>query len=52
MTKAIPQSNQATFGALANGVTLMQANFSDHAFERHSHDCPIWPPWRACRACI
>ena len=31
--------NQATFGALANGVTLMQANFSDHAFERHSHDC-------------
>lgn len=40
MTKAIPQSvNQATFGALTNGVTLMQANFSDHAFERHSHDC-------------
>lgn len=31
--------NQATFGALANGVTLMQASFSDHAFERHSHDC-------------
>jgi len=31
--------NHATFGALANGVTLMQANFSDHAFERHSHDC-------------
>lgn len=40
MTKAIPQSvNQATFGALTNGVTLMQASFSDHAFERHSHDC-------------
>lgn len=31
--------NQATFGALASGVTLMQARFSDHAFERHSHDC-------------
>ena len=31
--------NHATFGALANGVTLMQASFADHAFERHSHDC-------------
>jgi len=31
--------NHATFGTLANGVTLMQASFSDHAFERHSHDC-------------
>jgi len=31
--------NQAIFGALANGVTLMRADFSDHAFERHSHDC-------------
>lgn len=31
--------NHATFAALANGVTLMQASFSDHAFERHSHDC-------------
>lgn len=31
--------NYATFGALTNGVTLMQASFSDHAFERHSHDC-------------
>lgn len=30
--------NQATFGALANGVTLMQADFADHAFERHSHE--------------
>lgn len=30
--------NQATFGALAGGVTLMRADFSDHAFERHSHD--------------
>lgn len=34
-----PTVNQATFGALANGVTLMQADFADHAFERHSHDC-------------
>jgi AraC-like DNA-binding protein len=32
-------ANHATFGALANGVTLMQASFTDHAFERHSHDC-------------
>ena len=31
--------NEATFAALANGVTLMQASFADHAFERHSHDC-------------
>lgn len=31
--------NEAIFGALANGVTLMRANFADHAFERHSHDC-------------
>lgn len=31
--------NHATFATLANGVTLMQASFSDHAFERHSHDC-------------
>jgi AraC-like DNA-binding protein len=31
--------NQAIFGELANGVTLMRADFSDHAFERHSHDC-------------
>lgn len=30
--------NGATFGALANGVTLMQADFADHAFERHSHE--------------
>lgn len=33
--------NQATFGALSNGVTLMQADFADHAFERHSHDCYV-----------
>lgn len=31
--------NQAIFGELGNGVTLMRADFSDHAFERHSHDC-------------
>lgn len=31
-------ANDATFSALANGVTLMQASFTDHAFERHSHD--------------
>jgi AraC-like DNA-binding protein len=30
--------NQAIFDALAGGVTLMRANFSDHAFERHSHE--------------
>jgi len=30
--------NDATFSALANGVTLMRASFTDHAFERHSHD--------------
>ncbi|WP_306393776.1 AraC family transcriptional regulator [Telluria beijingensis] len=34
-----PPVNQATFGALAAGVTLVQADFSDHAFERHAHDC-------------
>lgn len=33
--------NHATFGALANGVTLMRADFSDHVFERHSHDCYV-----------
>ncbi len=31
--------NRATFASLANGVTLMQASFADHVFERHSHDC-------------
>ena len=30
--------NDTTFSALAGGVTLMQASFTDHAFERHSHD--------------
>ncbi len=31
--------NDAVFTTLAGGVTLMQASFADHAFERHSHDC-------------
>jgi AraC-like DNA-binding protein len=31
--------NQAVFSPLAEGVTLMQAQFTDYAFERHSHDC-------------
>ena len=30
--------NDTTFSALASGITLMQASFTDHAFERHSHD--------------
>lgn len=30
--------NDATFSALTGGVTLMLASFTDHAFERHSHD--------------
>lgn len=33
------KENQATFRACASGVTVMQASFSDHTFERHSHDC-------------
>ena len=42
MSKSSRQTaNQATFGALANGVTLMRADFSDHVFERHSHDCYV-----------
>jgi AraC-like DNA-binding protein len=40
MSTDSPQAvNHATFSLLANGVTLMQASFADHAFERHSHDC-------------
>jgi AraC-like DNA-binding protein len=31
--------NQVQLTPLAQGVTLMQARFTDHAFERHSHDC-------------
>jgi len=38
-TGSTPTTNLATFGTLANGVTVMQADFADHAFERHSHDC-------------
>jgi len=34
-----PAVNETRFAALSDGVTLMQANFTDHAFERHSHDC-------------
>ena len=33
------KENQATFRTCASGVTVMQASFSDHTFERHSHDC-------------
>jgi len=35
----LSDGNQVQFVALAPGVTLMQARFTDHAFERHSHDC-------------
>ena len=38
-TDSLRTSNQATFRALTNDVSLMQARFFDHAFERHSHDC-------------
>ena len=31
--------NRVVYAPLAEGVTLMQAQFTDHAFERHSHDC-------------
>jgi len=30
--------NQALFGALAGGATLLRASFSDYVFERHSHE--------------
>jgi len=35
----LPNGNDVRFTALAPGVTLMRAQFTDHAFERHSHDC-------------
>lgn len=38
-TASTPARNQARFSALAGGITLMRASFTDHAFERHSHDC-------------
>jgi hypothetical protein len=31
--------NQVQFSPFAEGATLMQAAFTDYAFERHSHDC-------------
>lgn len=31
--------NQVQFAPLVDGVTLMRAAFTDHVFERHSHDC-------------
>jgi AraC-like DNA-binding protein len=34
-----PDGNDARFSALTDDVTLMQASFTDHAFDRHSHDC-------------
>ena len=34
----LPDGNEARFSALTDDVTLMQASFTDHAFERHSHD--------------
>jgi AraC-like DNA-binding protein len=36
---ASPTGNEARFSASAGGITLLQASFADHAFERHSHDC-------------
>lgn len=38
-THDLPAGNEARFSPLAGGITLMQARFTDHAFERHSHDC-------------
>jgi AraC-like DNA-binding protein len=35
----LSDGNQVQFTPLAQDVTLMQAQFTDHAFERHSHDC-------------
>jgi len=34
-----PAGNDVRLSASAGGITLMQASFADHAFERHSHDC-------------
>lgn len=33
-----PARNRADFKPLADGATLMTARFTDHAFERHSHE--------------
>ena len=35
----LSDGNQVQFTPLAQDVTLMQAHFTNHAFERHSHDC-------------
>lgn len=34
-----PHGNEARISSLTDDVTLMRASFTDHAFERHSHDC-------------
>lgn len=40
MDKQIPPAgNEAQFSELVGGVTRLEASFSDHSFERHSHDC-------------
>lgn len=38
-TDDLPNGNHARFSSLTDDVTLMQASFTNHAFERHSHDC-------------
>lgn len=35
----LSNGNDVRFSSLTDDVTLMQASFTDHAFERHSHDC-------------
>lgn len=35
----LPNGNKARFSSLTDDVTLMQASFTNHAFDRHSHDC-------------
>jgi AraC-like DNA-binding protein len=35
----LSHGNQVQFAPLADGITLMRAAFTDHVFERHSHDC-------------
>jgi AraC-like DNA-binding protein len=38
MPDDLPNGNDARFSSLTDEVTLMQASFTDHAFERHSHE--------------
>ena len=38
-TDDLPNGNDARFSSLTDDVTLMRASFTNHAFERHSHDC-------------